>query len=57
MNEELKESALNDNDLEQVTGGKHKNIKDKKGKKCETGLLLVSVLQRISSDKYLYRFT
>ena len=33
MNEELKESALNDDDLEQVTGGKHKNIKDKKGRK------------------------
>ena len=33
MNEEMKESALNDEDLEQVTGGKHKNIKDKKGRK------------------------
>ena len=33
MNEELKESAMNDDDLEQVTGGKHKNIKDKKGRK------------------------
>ena len=33
MNEEMKENAMNDNDLEQVTGGKHKNIKDKKGKK------------------------
>ena len=33
MNEERKENELNDNDLEQVTGGKHKNIKDKKGKK------------------------
>ena len=33
MNEELKENAMNDEDLEQVTGGKHKNIKDKKGRK------------------------
>ena len=33
LNRNLSANALNDENLEQVTGGKHKNIKDKKGRK------------------------